>query len=326
MISAVEKTKELLDQHKVSVFVGPVLSQTATVTAAMLMNRPAVMISPTATDEGIADIGDNIFQMNVTIGVLGRKIARYAIENLSIKDFVIMAPETQYGHLLAASFKDEVQKHNLEIVAEEYFEEGANDYRENFLNIRHKLLIRHFEKLAVEKGTDFNGEITHRDSLLYADSTFSVGGFFMPADAEDIVMLAPQVMFHRIRTQLLGSSGWYQKKVITDGRKYVTNAVISTSFEPDPASQDWIDFVKAYKSRYNAEPDRIAALGYDAAALVMNAIKEAGSDDPVRVREILARTNRYKGLSGIISFEDGRRTNCETAVYKISAADFVRVQ
>lgn len=326
MIETAQKTRELVEQHKISVIVGPVLSQTATVTAAMLMNRPAVMISPTATDEGIAEIGDNIFQMNVTIGMLGRKIARYAMENLSIKEFVVMAPRTAYGQILAESFMDEVKSQNFEIVAEEYFEEGANDYRDNFLNIRKKLLIRHLEHLAVANGTDFNGEISRRDSIIYADSTLAAGGFFMPADAEDVVMLAPQVMFHRIRTQLLGSAGWHQQKVITDGRKYVTNAVISTGFEPDQKDSVWSNFVKLYKNRYNTEPDRIAALGYDAATLVMQALSEAGSDDPARIREVLLKTSHYRGLSGMVSFENGRRANSETAVYKISVDGFVRVQ
>lgn len=326
MITTAQKTRELLDDHKVSLIIGPVLSQTATVTAAMLTNRKAIMISPTATDEGIAEIGNNIFQMNLTIGVLGRKIARYAIDNLSIKEFVVLAPASPYGQILAASFKDEVKASNLEILAEEYFEEGANDYREIFQNIRKKLLMRHLERLAVERGIDYSGTITRKDSLLYADSTLAVGGMFLPAEAEDIVMLAPQVMFNRIRTQLLGSSGWHQQKVIADGKKYVTNAVISTSFELDQSAQEWTDFVKLYKSRYNAEPDRIAALGYDAAALVMKALKETGSDDPDKIRDALSRIDRYRGLSGLVSFEPGQHANNEAAVYKISIDSFVRVQ
>jgi ABC-type branched-subunit amino acid transport system substrate-binding protein len=326
MIVTAQKTKELLDQHNVSIIIGPVLSQTATVTAAMLMGKPAIMLSPTATDEGIADIGDNIFQMNVTIGVLGRKIARYAIDNLSIKEFVIMAPRTPYGEILAASFRDEVKSNNGEIVAEEYFDEGANDYRENFQNIRKTLLLRHLERLALVQGIDFNGTVSRRDSLLYADSTLAIGGLFMPAEAEDIVMLAPQVMFNRIRTQLLGSSGWHQQKVITDGKKYVVNAIISTSFELDQSAKEWTDFVKLYKSKYNAEPDRIAALGYDAASLIINAIRETGSDDPARIQKALSQTSKYRGLSGLISFEEGRRANNESAIYKISADGFVRVQ
>jgi ABC-type branched-subunit amino acid transport system substrate-binding protein len=292
----------------------------------MLIDKPAVMISPTATDEGIADMGDNIFQMNVTTGVLGRKIARYAVDNLSIKDFVILAPQTAYGRILAESFKEELRRKNCELVDEQYFEEGANDFREQFQAIRNKLLTRHLERTSILRGSDFRGTISYRDSITYIDSTLAVGGMFIPAEAEDIVMLAPQVMFHRIRTQILGSSGWHQPNVLKDGKRYVVNTVFSTSFELDQSGKEWLDFAKAYISRYNTEPDRVAALGYDAAALIMKAIRETGSDDPARVRDFLAKTTEYHGLSGVVSFEEGQRANNESAVYKITEGGFVRVQ
>ena len=148
----------------------------------------------------------------------------------------------------------------------------------------------------------------------------------MPGDVEDVVMLAPQVMFHRIRTQILGSSGWHHQKVLHDGKRYVLNAIISTSFELNQSGKEWSNFVNAYKSRYNTEPDRVAALGYDAAALVMKAIRKTGGDNPKRIRAELTKTDRYHGISGIISFNDGRRANNECAVYKIIESGFVRVQ
>jgi branched-chain amino acid transport system substrate-binding protein len=85
-------------------------------------------------------------------------------------------------------------------------------------------------------------------------------------------------------------------------------------------------FTKAYKKRYNTEPDRIAALGYDAAALMMKAIRKTGGDDPKRIRDVLTQVHRYHGISGVVSFEKGRRANNESAVYKISEDGFVRVQ
>ncbi|MCX7726339.1 MAG: ABC transporter substrate-binding protein [Chitinispirillaceae bacterium] len=325
MITTAQKTRELCEVHKVPIIIGPVLSHTAIVTAAMLMNKPVVMVSPTATEEGISEIGENIFQINVTTGALGRRIAKYAIENLSIKDFAILAPNTPYGHILASTFKEEVKRSNLEIIAEEYFEEGQNDYREQFQNIRKKLLIRYLERLAIEKGTTFSGEITKKDSALYADSSLSVGGLFMPAAAEDVIMLAPQVVFYRIKTQMLGCNGWHNPKVLKEGKKYVVNALFSTYFETDATDNSWVDFAKVYKYRYNIEADRVSALGYDAATLILKAIKESNSDDPNIISKQLGKTYRYKGLSGVISFENGQRANSESAVYKITENGFVRV-
>ncbi len=325
MVETVRRTRELVEDHRVPVIIGPVLSHTATVSAAMLMGKQTIMISPTATDDGIAALGKNIYQMNVTLGVLGKKVARYAAENLNIGDYAILAPNSAYGKILAESFRAEIQKRNLELVFEDYYEEGSNDFSAHFLNLRSRLLERYLEKNALERGLDFKGRISRSDSLKYLDSTLSVGGLFMPGDADDIVMLAPQVYFHRIRTQMLGSNGWHNSKVIKDGKRYISNAIISTSFELDQNQKSWLDFKSAYKSRFNAEPDRISALGYDAAALVMKALAGAGND-PIKINENLRRTQNYQGLSGLISFDSVTGENIEASILKVTEDGFLRVQ
>jgi ABC-type branched-subunit amino acid transport system substrate-binding protein len=326
MIETARKTQELLDQHSVPVIIGPMLSQTATVCAAMVMEKPVVMISPTATDDGISELGKNIFQMNTTMGVLARKIASYAIDNLNIREFAIMAPETPYGRLMADNFKTELQKRNIEVIAEEYFEEGGNDFTPQFNDLRSKLLSHHINNQMVEKSIDYRGRaLVRADSTRYADSTLPVQGLFIPAEAEDIVMMAPQVYFHRIRTQILGSNGWQNQKVIDDGQRYVLNTMFSASFEPDQTQSSWIEFKRAYKARYNSEPDKITALGYDAASLVLRAIETAG-DDPQKIAEALSKTTGYVGLSSTISFSPESGTNREAVIMKVTQKGFVRVQ
>ncbi|HEX3018708.1 MAG TPA: ABC transporter substrate-binding protein [Chitinispirillaceae bacterium] len=325
MVETVRRTRELVEDHKVPVIIGPVLSHTATVSAAMLMGKQTVMISPTATDDGIASLGRNIFQMNVTMGVLGRKVARYAAENLNINEYAILAPNSAYGKVLADNFKAEIQKRNLDLVYEDYYEEGANDFGSQLLNLRYKLLERHLEKMSIEKGLDFKGKVSRADSIKYLDSTLSVGGLFMPGDADDIVMLAPQVYFHRIRTQMLGSNGWHNPKVIQDGKRYISNAIISTSFELNQNQKSWLDFKAAYKTRYNAEPDRISALGYDAASLVMKSLALTGND-PSRINDALKKTLNYQGLSGLISFDGENGQNTEASILKVTETGFLRVQ
>lgn len=325
MIETARRTRELVEEHRVPVIIGPILSHTAAITASMLMGKQTVMISPTATDDGIAELGDNLFQMNLTMGVLGRKIARYAIEYLNIKEFAIMAPNTQYGMVLARSFKDELNKRNAEIVAEEYFEEGGNDFTSQFKNMRSKLLHRHLEKIAIDRGTDFRG-VTKADSIKYADSTLAVDGLFIPADAADIVMVAPQVYFHRIRTQMLGSNGWHNPEVLKEGKRYVHNAMISTGFEVNPDQREWQEFRKKFKAKYNYEPDRIVALGFDAAMLTLKSLKTAG-DDPQKIANVLStKVQNYIGLSGTISFDSENGTNIEAAVFKVTENGFIKVQ
>ncbi|MBN1604070.1 MAG: penicillin-binding protein activator [Chitinispirillaceae bacterium] len=326
MVETALKTQELVSQRSVPVIIGPMLSQTATVCAAISMDKPVVMISPTATDDGISELGKNIFQMNTTMGVLARKIASYAIDNLNIREFAIMAPQTPYGRLMADNFKKELQKRNIEVVAEEYFEEGGNDFKPQFTSLRSKLLDHYINKQMVERSIDYKGRaLVRADSTRYADSTLPVQGLFIPAEADDIVMLAPQVFFHRIRTQMLGSNGWQNQKVIDDGQRYVLNTMFSASFEPNQTQSNWMEFKKAFRARYNGEPDKISALGYDAASLVLRAIETAG-DNPERIAEALSEVTGYSGLSSTISFSPENRTNTEAVIMKVTQKGFVRVQ
>ncbi len=328
MIENARKTKELIEVHKVPVILGPVLSQDAIVSASMVIGKNTTMLTPTATEEGIAQLGDNVYQMNVSIGTLARKIASYAMNNLNMREFAILAPSTEYGLTMATSFKDELRKKNIEVIAEEYFEEGANDFGAQFGSLRNKLLQKYFERQAMEKGTVYKGTVSKNDSIKYKDTSLTVNGLFIPAESDDVVMLAPQVAFNRIKTQILGSNGWQSKKVLQDGSTYVQGALISATVEPDQNSKDWIDFKASFKSRFKYDADRICALGFDAANLIINAVRMTGSGNSSRITDALQKVKGYQGLSGVVSFDQANNggANAEAAIMKITPNGFVRVQ
>ncbi len=330
MIETVRKTKELVDGFKVPVIIGPILSSNAVVTASMVMDKNVVMVTPTATDEGIARLGPTLFQVNVTLGMLGRRIAQYAMENVNIKEFAVISPRSEYGRVLSSAFIEEVKKHGGEIVAEESFEEGTTDFRLQFESIRSNLLARRREQMAVDQGISIEQahETAYEDSIHYLDSTLSVGGIFIPAESEDVVMIAPQVAFNRIQTQLFGSNGWHTSKTILDGRKYVNDAFISTSFEINENDPRWSEFVKLYKARYGSKPDKVVApLSYDAAKMVLETVGETGDlEDGKEIARRLLDIQNYKSVSGTISFKGTDGSNKETAIMKIKNRKFIRVQ
>ncbi|MFP4165339.1 MAG: penicillin-binding protein activator [Chitinispirillaceae bacterium] len=326
MVEAAHKSKSLVLEDQVPVVIGPVLSATSTASASIFTGKDVLMISPTATEEGIADIGDNIFQMNNTVGALGSKIARYAVEKLNIREFAIIAPDNGYGMAMAEAFRDELRKHNIEVVHHEFFEDGIHDFRPHFMRLRKKLLARHLGKITAEQSGAKIVQVSHRDSARYSDSTLSVGGLFMPVEGEDVLKLAPQAVFHRIQTQMLGSSGWHDPKIPKEGKRYVQNAMISTGFEPDTKSKKWQEFAKAYKSQFNMDADKIAAMGYDAARLVIKAMEQTRGAEVSKLIHALRQVKNYKGLSGQISFDARSGANTEAAILKVTKKGFIRVQ
>ncbi len=328
MVETVKKMREMIDIHKIDIIIGPMLSSNATVAAAMLMERPdVVMISPTATDDGIAGLSKNVFQLNVTLGVLGKKIARYAVENLYIKEFAIITPITEYGKLLSTCFKEEVARLNGKIVAEEYFDEDTHDFRVQFESLRQKLAERHWEQLIADGQLKF-GESTRdkkRKASYLADSTIEISGLFIPAESGDITKIASQVYFHRVRTQLLGSNGWHTNSTILDGKKYVNNAIFSTSFEIDMQNEAWIEFSKMYESRFQQKPDHIITpLGYDAANIILGLFDKNKSGKSIASE--LRTVRDYHGISGTISLDNTDGTNSEAAIMKISNRKFLKIQ
>lgn len=322
MVETAKKTYEMIYTHRVQIIIGPILSSCATVAASLLMEHPEViMITPTATDDGIAQLGDNIFQMNVTLGILGNRIARYAIENLNIREFAIMAPMTEYGRILSKNFAEEVLRLGGEIIVEEHFDQGANDFRMQFEHIREKMTDRRWEQMSLGE-MQAGSEDKTKESYL-KDSTIVIGGLFIPAESDDVIKIASQVYFHNIRTQLLGSNGWHSNTTILGGKQYVNDAVISSNFQTDSYSESWITFAELFKNRYHEEPDRVAApLGYDAANLIIHAIEK----NVEQIHEIFKSVKGYRGISGIISFDNEAGVNSESAIIKISGKRFVRIQ
>ncbi|MDR0305490.1 MAG: ABC transporter substrate-binding protein [Chitinispirillales bacterium] len=326
-VETARRSKDLMLKDQAPLCIGPVLSNTATVSAAMFADKDIVMISPTANENGISSIGDNIFQMNVTVGSIAQKLARYSLDNLNIREFAIIAPANSFGFAMSEAFKEELGRRNIEVVFEEYFSDGMHDFSPILRQLRHMLLCRHLEKLAADRGNlQKITQISRADSIRYADSTLAVGGLFMPLSADDVVKLAPQAVFHRIRTQMLGAGGWNDKSVPREGKRYVNNAIIATGFQPDYTTAVWNEFDAAYKAHYNEEPNSIAALGYDAAKLVIKAVEETGGTDAAKLKKALSGVNGYSGLSGIISFDPATGSNSEAIIMKITESGFLRVQ
>jgi ABC-type branched-subunit amino acid transport system substrate-binding protein len=326
LIDAALKTAHLIDNDRVSFIIGPLLSPTATVTAAMTRHEEVVVLTPTATDEGIASLAPMVFQMNITLGVLSRKAARYALENLNIREFAILAQQSIYGKAMAELFSEEVTKSGGTIFDEQYYEEGANDYTAHFSDLRKKLILRRINKMRSLIRKKPKTKVSYADSIAWYDSTVSIGAIFMPGESDDVVMLAPQVAFNRIRSQLIGTSGWHTQKTLTVGKHYVHNAIISTSFEPDTSWKQWPAFRNKFIAAYREEPDRIAAMGYDAGNLAAMALENSGSPKGSRIKETLSKVRKYEGTSGIISFDPERRVNTEAVILKITPNGFVRVQ
>lgn len=311
------KTRELL-RDNISMVIGPVMSNTATVAAAILSQHPdrCVMITPTATDDGIALLGRNIFQINLTQKALAEKIANYAVEDLRINKFTILAPLNEYGKIMTEYFSSAVKGLGATVEFIEYFSPDASDHRKQFGAIRD-----YYANLK------FGGTGESAEKMRYkSDSTIVLGGLFLPVShPESAVQLAAQVPFHKIRTQILGASVWDNQRVINDGKTTVQNICFSAGQKIDTESESFKKFIQNYKAMHGAEPNLVVApLVADAVRLMLKAYSQSAS--PADLSKNLLNINGYQGLSSEISFKNSIGVNTGAVVMKISGQKSVRVK
>ncbi len=320
----VDKVAYAMLEDNIIGIIGPVMSPTASTLAAWLSQKyPQVpMVSPTATDAGIAGLGTNIFQINTSPSYLAQSIARYSINCQKHKEYAVMTPDTDYGRIMAENFKLMVEKYGGTVLFEEFYEEGNPDYRANYDVLRLKKYNLDMERsyIAGEKDSADYEEGDHQQFL--QDSTINFDALFIAAsDPEDAALLASQVRFNKIKADLLGSSGWYSKKTIRKGNKYVEGAHFSTPLIDHNKNKHWTGFKNAYMARWGAYPDRdrVSGLTYNSTRFMLWGIKNG----PGNVVNTMRSAKTVNGVYGKMKFNSEKGYNDSRMILKIKGAKFV---
>ena len=136
---------------------------------------------------------------------------------------------------------------------------------------------------------------------------------FIPGYYTDVGNIALQARKLGINVPLLGGDGWDSAKLGEIAGDAINGCFYSNHYshqDPDPRVQE---FIKKYKERFNGTPDGLAALGYDAARILCDAIGKAGSIEGADIAAELAKTKDFDGVTGKISI-DGDRNAVKPAV------------
>lgn len=78
-----------------------------------------------------------------------------------------------------------------------------------------------------------------------------------------------------------------------------------------------------YKGRFNILPDALAALGYDSMKVLADAIKRAGTTESAKLRDAIAQTRDFPGVTGKITIDGDRNAVKPAVVLKLQDLKFV---
>jgi len=206
----------------------------------------------------------------------GRVMANYAVNDLGIKKVAIIQDVAQdYSVGLAAFFREAFIEMNdgdaSGIVAFTSFQTGDQDF-------------------TAQLGAALAAE---------PEAIFAPGYF------AEAALLARQARELGFTGPILGGDAYEAPELIDIGGDAVEGVVFSTHYHPDaelsPASAP---FVEAFEAEYGERPSAFAALGYDAYMLVIDAIERANSFDPAAIRDAMAETTDFAGVTGTITLDE----------------------
>ena len=312
---ALMRTQRAVNQDSVIAIIGPIMSAPATAVAAWLgANFQHVpMLTPTATDGGIAKLGPNIFQVNITMDILAQTIADFAIKCLDIREFGIMSPLGDFGTAMSETFTRAVERRGGSIIAFRNYEEGRPDYKTEFNLLRDVRFNQENRRRNIAKGVTDPNVLNQRDRKAYlSDADAEFPGLFIPAtNPADAGAMVSQAAFHKVTGTYLGTSGWYGRELMIQGKRLVDGSFFSVpGIDMNKGNSAYTTFAKDFKDRWGVEPgeDKVSGLSYDAANVIftsLNAIK--GTDDDMT--HFINATKDFKGIYGEIKFRRGANSN-----------------
>lgn len=323
-VKAVQAARELIDDQSTLAIVGPLLSTSAVGAGTVCDCRGVPLISPTASEGEIAAIGRFVFQRSVAARTLGKKMAAYAVDELGLRQFATLAPGDEYGNAAAEGFSDEATKRGAEILMVTRYLPGVSDFKDQLTQIRRrKQAYDDSLKTLGLLPTDTNP--TEPDTIPPEERRVFIDGIFIPAYPEEAGMIAPQIAFYRLQTQILGTSAWGNREALHIGGHYLEGVVFATDFSEELFSEENDRFAADYRVRYGKRPGMVATFSYECTKLILQ-----GIENGVRGREgmcqFLSRTEGFTSLTGHISFNNNDGANDEAMILTVQNDQVVKLK
>jgi len=315
-----------LVQEEPAITIGPLRSEEAVGAATVAATNKIPLITPTASENGIADLGECIYQISPPAEKIATALAEYAVKELGIKDFSIIAPGDFAGRQITRAFSQKIYQLGGEVLTNSFYEAGETDFTNQIKTLREVLLMRTEEQLAsaLKDSTEYF-DFEKEEWLDQEDWRVYLGGLFLPGYPGELSLLVPQIRYHIISTQYLGLDGWDSPELVTEIKRYVKGAIFATDYHPGTEGNAWELFHEKYRAKFNKEPDRIAALAYDAASLVKLAL-ESGASSADEINTFLGSIEDYQGAACAINFKATGHANNATTIYQFGEGSLTRLK
>lgn len=275
---ATNAMQKLVSQDNVVAVIGPNLSSSVIAASAINNSAKVLDIAPMATnpyvtvDQASGKTKEFNYRTCFIDPFQGTVMAKFATDELGVGNAAILIDNSSdYAKGLAQFFKENFVKEGGAVTAEESY---------------------------LQKDTDFKATLT---KIKATNPDF----LYVPGYYQEVGLIVKQARELGMNMPIAGGDGWDSAKMPEiAGAAALNNTYFSSLYSPEDSSDINKNFVAAYEKAYGQKPDVFAALSYDSALLVAEAIKNAGSTEPAKISEAMAKINGFSGVSGSVTFDD----------------------
>jgi branched-chain amino acid transport system substrate-binding protein len=261
---------------------GEVASKLSLAGAPVCQDAGIPMISPSSTNPQVTEIGDMIFRVCFIDPFQGSVCAKFATEYepISAKKAAILTDQASpYSVGLQEEFEKAFEKLGGKIVSKQTYQAGDQDFSAQLTAIRSS----------------------------EPDVVFLPGYY---TDAGNVILQARKL---GLTVPFLGGDGWDSSKLGEIAGNAIDGCYYSNHYSHEDQNPRVQDFIKKYNARHQQIPDGLAALGYDAARILFEAMERSESLDGKTLAAELAKTKDFNGVTGSISI-DAERNAVKPAV------------
>jgi branched-chain amino acid transport system substrate-binding protein len=256
---------------------GEIASSNSLAAAPVAQSSRIPMVSPGSTNPKVTEVGDYIFRVCFIDPFQGQVMAKFAYHTLKVKKVAVLRDiKSDYSVGLANFFVEAFKSMGGEIIGDESYSAGDKDFTAQLTSLK----------------------ATNPEAL------------FVPGYYTEVGLIARQARKLGIKVSLLGGDGWDSSKLWEIGGEALNGCYYSNHYSVDDPSPILQKFVADYKAKYghtaDSIPDAMAALGYDAALVLADAMKRAQSFRPDSIKMALAQTKGFMGVTGNTTLDEKR--------------------
>lgn len=291
---AINAMNKVVHKDNVVAVCGPMLSGTMFAAGPIAQQAGVPTLGTSTTAEGITDIGNFIFRNAVPESIAIPAAVEKAHKVLGFKKVAIMYSNNNDMQVsVFNTYKDVFAKLGVEVVAIETF---------------------------ADKDTDFSAQLTKIQQLnpdvLAVAALYQEGSLIMKK-ARDMGMNMP----------VIGNNGFNSPEYMKLAGKAADGSIVGSPWFPEKQDEKVQNFRKAFKAKYNHEPDQFAAQAYDGMYLLHAAIEKAATvTDRKKVREALAGIKDFVGVTGKFAFDEKRNPKMDINVLMVKDGKFVELK